>query len=208
MARIRLYRDDEYKGGEVLVEGDVKDLQKEKGFGDVVSSVKVESGTFTLYQDKDHGGYSLTVCKTGGKDSNGNYPNKQWLAGRGDVISSVKRNSDNPSRRAIIFLLCARTPAQEAPNARLGATGDQRCSGDVVHRFPDRRDPHSGSMDAPPGPRAGNRSDRRAHRRPRRRHRRRHRGRVGPAGTAGRTDWSSLALPAAAGTLAAMVRKS
>jgi len=96
MARIRLYRDDEYKGGEVLVEGDVKDLQKEKGFGDVVSSVKVESGTFTLYQDKDHGGYSLTVCKTGGRDSNGNYSNKQWLAGRGDVISSVKRNSDNP----------------------------------------------------------------------------------------------------------------
>jgi hypothetical protein len=28
MARTRLYRDDEYKGGEVLVEGDVKDLQK------------------------------------------------------------------------------------------------------------------------------------------------------------------------------------
>jgi Beta/Gamma crystallin len=83
MARIRLYRDDEYKGGEVLVEGDVKDLQKEKGFGDVVSSVKVESGTFTLYQDKDHGGYSLTVCKTGGKDSNGKITriSSGWRAG-------------------------------------------------------------------------------------------------------------------------------
>jgi hypothetical protein len=33
---------------------------------------------------------------TGGPNSDGRYPNTQSLAGRGDSISSLKKNSDNP----------------------------------------------------------------------------------------------------------------
>ncbi len=96
MASIEVFKDDNYLAGGVSLTDDEPDLLANWNFNDVVSSVKVHSGTFTLFKDKDFKGYSFTVCARGGPDSNGEYPNQRWLADRGDVISSVKKNSDEP----------------------------------------------------------------------------------------------------------------
>ena len=95
MARIQLFRDAECKGGEI-VETDNDANLKDEGFNDVVSSVIVSEGTFTLFQDVDFKGFAITVCKTGGPNSDGRYPNPQSLAGRNDSISSIRKNSDQP----------------------------------------------------------------------------------------------------------------
>jgi Beta/Gamma crystallin len=95
MALIRLFRDDDFEGGEI-VRTDSDENLRDNGFNDVVSSVIVTSGTFTLYQDANFRGFSFTVCKTGGPDSDGRYPNPQSLAGRQDAISSIQKNSDDP----------------------------------------------------------------------------------------------------------------
>jgi len=97
MAQIELYRDENFLGGEITRTGDDKNL-KNAGFNDVLSSVIVRSGTFTLYQDVDFKGFSFTVCSTGGPTSNGHYPTKQSLAGRNDAISSLQLNSEDPIR--------------------------------------------------------------------------------------------------------------
>jgi len=95
MAEIHLFRDPNFSGGSIIKVADDDDLHND-GFGDVTSSVIVTSGTFTLFQDKKFKGFSFTVCKTGGPNSDGLYPNAQTLAGRGDRISSLKVNSDLP----------------------------------------------------------------------------------------------------------------
>jgi Beta/Gamma crystallin len=95
MAEIQLFRDSNFLGGSITKTASDNNL-KNAGFNDALSSVIVTSGTFTLYQDVNFGGYSFTVCKTGGPNSDGRYPNPQALAGRNDAISSLKVNSDNP----------------------------------------------------------------------------------------------------------------
>jgi hypothetical protein len=95
MARVQLFRDANFLGGSITKTDSDNNLPND-GFNDVVSSVIVTSGTFTLYQDVNFGGFSFTVTKTGGPNSDGRYPNPQSLAGRNDAISSLKKNSDNP----------------------------------------------------------------------------------------------------------------
>ena len=92
MAEIELFRDTNFKGGSIVLNGDAKNL-KDFGFTDVLSSLKVRSGTFTLFQDQDFGGFSMTVSPRGGPNSDGQYPSQQSIGGRGDSISSVKLNS-------------------------------------------------------------------------------------------------------------------
>jgi hypothetical protein len=96
MAEIHLFRDTNFLGGSIIKTADDNNLHND-GFGDVISSVRVISGTFTLFQHTNFGGFSFTVCKTGGPNSDGEYPNAQSLAGRGDSISSLKVNSDLPA---------------------------------------------------------------------------------------------------------------
>jgi Beta/Gamma crystallin len=96
MARMRLFRDADFVGGEIVVTASNESLVDE-GFNDRLSSVIVDSGTFTLFQDKDFKGISLTVSKTGGPNSNGRYRHPQTLGGRNDFFSSVRKNSDQPS---------------------------------------------------------------------------------------------------------------
>lgn len=92
MARMILFRDTDFKGGSIEALGDITDLQ-ERGFNDVISSVQVVAGTFTLYQDKDFQGYSVTVSSKGGPDNNGTYPSADFLGGRGDRFSSLRVNA-------------------------------------------------------------------------------------------------------------------
>jgi Beta/Gamma crystallin len=96
MAQIQLFRDSNFVGGSITKTNSNGNL-KNDGFNDVVSSVIVTSGTFTLFQDVNFGGFSLTVSATGGPNSDGKYPSQQSLAGRGDRISSLKKNSDQPT---------------------------------------------------------------------------------------------------------------
>jgi hypothetical protein len=96
MAEAQLFRDANYKGGAVTVTEDVAKLSS-KNFNDVTTSVIVKSGTFTLYQDDDFNGWSITVSAVGGPDSNGRYPNSSTLGGHNDKVSSVRKNSDNPT---------------------------------------------------------------------------------------------------------------
>jgi hypothetical protein len=96
MAQIHLFRNTNFSGGSIIRTVDDGNLHSD-GFGDVISSVIVTSGTFTLFQNTNFGGFSFTVCKTGGPESDGLYPNAQSLAGRGDSISSLKVNSDIPA---------------------------------------------------------------------------------------------------------------
>lgn len=93
MASVKLYRDANFKGGFVELSSDCKKLS-DLNFNDVVSSVEVISGTFTLFEDTNFGGWSLTVSSKGGQNSDGKYPNSGWIADRNDKISSVKKNSD------------------------------------------------------------------------------------------------------------------
>jgi len=97
MAEVRLFNDTDFKGGDIRITASDPDLKTPQGFGDRLSSVIVTSGTFTLFEDKDFKGFSFTVAKTGGPNSDGRYPNPQSMAGRNDVVSSVKKNSDQPS---------------------------------------------------------------------------------------------------------------
>src|SRR5262245_47375680 len=95
MTLIELFRDPDFKGGSIHLAADVARL-KDAGFNDVVSSVIVHEGTFTLFQNEGWTGFSLTVCMTGGPKENGRYPNPTSLAGRNDTISSLLVNSNEP----------------------------------------------------------------------------------------------------------------
>jgi Beta/Gamma crystallin len=95
MAQIQLFSNTDFSGGSITRTVSDNSLIN-NGFNDVVSSVIVTSGTFTLYENVDFGGNSFTVCKTGGPNSDGRYPNPQSLAGRNDIISSIQKNSDQP----------------------------------------------------------------------------------------------------------------
>ena len=94
MAQIQLFRDTNFSGGSIT-KTDSDSSLKNEGFNDVVSSVIVTSGTFTLYEHVNFGGYNFTVSARGGPNSDGRYPNSQTLAGRQDVLSSLKKNSDS-----------------------------------------------------------------------------------------------------------------
>jgi hypothetical protein len=96
MAEVRLFNDENFKGGDIRITADDRDLAIPQGFGDRLSSAIVTSGTFTLFQDKDFKGFSYTASKVGGPNSDGRYPSPQTMAGRNDLVSSVKKNSDEP----------------------------------------------------------------------------------------------------------------
>ncbi|MGL6341438.1 MAG: beta/gamma crystallin-related protein [Waterburya sp.] len=92
MARLTLFRDVDFKGGSIEVTNDIVNLS-DQGFNDVISSIVVSEGTFTLYQDSNFGGFSVTVSSKGGPDNNGRYKNATFLGGRNDLFSSVRVNA-------------------------------------------------------------------------------------------------------------------
>ncbi len=90
-AEIFIYRDFNYKGGAIQLKKDQKEFGS-LNFNDLASSVKVISGTFTLYRDNNFKGPSITVSAKGGPANNGQYPNSSWLGGRNDYFSSARVN--------------------------------------------------------------------------------------------------------------------
>lgn len=93
MSQLTLYRDSNYRGGELHITGSTPNL-KLFGFNDVISSLRVEGGTWTLFEHSDYKGYSVTVSAHGGPDNDGTYPNPAYLGGRNDKFSSIKKNSN------------------------------------------------------------------------------------------------------------------
>ena len=89
---IRLFRDDNFKGGEIRKDSSDASLVNE-GFNDVISSVIVTDGVWTLFKDTNFRGVSVTVSSDGGPNSNDLYQNPQTLGGRNDFFSSVLRNA-------------------------------------------------------------------------------------------------------------------
>ncbi|MCU0289904.1 MAG: beta/gamma crystallin family protein [Acidobacteria bacterium] len=93
MAVAKLYEHNNYQGQQILADGDIPDFRT-KGFNDKLSSVIVTSGTFTLYEHINYLGFSVTICSKGGPGNNGYYPSADFLGGRNDTYSSIRKNSD------------------------------------------------------------------------------------------------------------------
>ena len=92
MPKVILYKDANYKGEYREVGSDVKDF-REIGFNDVLTSLIVESGTWTLFSNSNYGSPSVTISPHGGPNNDGKYPASEWLGGRNDYYSSIKLNS-------------------------------------------------------------------------------------------------------------------
>jgi hypothetical protein len=91
MAKATLFQDDSYNGQKLTVERDNPDFTTED-FNDKLSSVIVESGSFTLYQDISYKGYSVTIDQHGGPGHDGHYPDSTYLGNHNDSFSSIKEN--------------------------------------------------------------------------------------------------------------------
>ena len=88
---IRLFRDSAFRGGEIgRNESDASLVNA--GFNDAVSSVIVTEGVWTLFEDTNFRGRSITVAANGGPDGNGLYAAPDALGGRNDFFSSLRRN--------------------------------------------------------------------------------------------------------------------
>jgi hypothetical protein len=93
MASIRLFRDSNFRGGEIQLSGDFAALSA-LNFNDTLTSVIVESGTWTLFADSNFRGFSVTVSAHGGPLGDGRYPNSGTIGNQNDNYSSVRLNSE------------------------------------------------------------------------------------------------------------------
>ena len=89
---LRLFRDSNFNGGEIRKDNSDASLVDD-GFNDVISSVIVQNGVYTLFQDTNFQGRSITVASNGGPDGNGLYPDPSTLGGLNDFFSSIRRNA-------------------------------------------------------------------------------------------------------------------
>ena len=88
---IRLFRDSNFRGGEIRRTASDSTLVND-GFNDVISSVIVQDGVWTLFEHINFQGRSVTVASNGGPNGNGIYANPNTLGGRNDFFSSIRRN--------------------------------------------------------------------------------------------------------------------
>jgi hypothetical protein len=84
---ILLFKDTEFHGVMILATGPISDLRA-YDFSDVLSSVIVVRGTWTLYKDVSFGGSAYTVSATGGTNGDGRYPEPSPFPN--DAISSLR----------------------------------------------------------------------------------------------------------------------
>ena len=95
MAQVILWENSDFTGKSLTLESDVADLTQ-FSFNDILTSVQVNSGTWTLYSNANFGGANVTVSLFGGPESNGNYPNSLSIGGRNDYFSSIQLNDERP----------------------------------------------------------------------------------------------------------------
>ena len=89
MAKIILYSDDEFKGKKLELTNSDSNFATDK-FNDTVSSVKVESGTWQIYGDKNFQGPSVTLSPNGGPHGDGKYIAPIFMGGFNDYFSSIE----------------------------------------------------------------------------------------------------------------------
>lgn len=89
---IRLFAATNFIGGEIRRDTNDASLVDD-GFNDVISSVIVQEGVYTLFEDTNFQGRSITVASNGGPNGNGLYPDPGTLGGRNDFFSSIRRNA-------------------------------------------------------------------------------------------------------------------
>jgi hypothetical protein len=89
---IRLFAASNFNGGEIRRDASDPSFVDD-GFNDVISSVIVQEGVYTLFQDTNFQGRSITVASRGGPDGNGLYPDPSTLGGLNDFFSSIRRNA-------------------------------------------------------------------------------------------------------------------
>jgi hypothetical protein len=82
MAKIQLYKDSNFGGRMIEVEGDIGNL-KDYGFTDEVSSCKVMDGTWLLYKDQDFQGAYAILDK-------GEYGSPSSMGLSNDSLSSLR----------------------------------------------------------------------------------------------------------------------
>lgn len=90
MAKITVFRDDNFRGQSTVLTGPVPDLQDlprgdDGDWGDQISSIIVEEGTWGLYEDDSFEGDTWQVNEARGK-----YPNPSDWGGSHDNISSLR----------------------------------------------------------------------------------------------------------------------
>nr|XP_039266482.1 gamma-crystallin N-A-like [Styela clava] len=80
--KIILFEDGDF-GGNSLVLTEATSKLENHSFNDIISSIKVESGTWIVYDDENFCGKSYLLKP-------GSYPNAQSWGGKDDELSSVK----------------------------------------------------------------------------------------------------------------------
>lgn len=93
MALVKVFRDSNYLSGQLDITENTPSLSA-RNFNDKISSVIVESGTFTMYQNSNYDGWSVTVSAKGGPNSDGKYPNSSTFGEHNDKVSSIKLNAE------------------------------------------------------------------------------------------------------------------
>lgn len=87
-----MFRDANFLGGEITRTASDSTLVND-GFNDVITSVQVtDNEIWTLFENVNFQGRSVTVAARGGPAGDGRYPNAAALGGRNDFFSSARRN--------------------------------------------------------------------------------------------------------------------
>ena len=89
---IQLFRNDNFTGGALTKDDSDSNLSNDD-FNDTVSSVIVQDGVWTLFEDAGFQGRSITVASKGGPAGDGRYRDPNSLGGRNDFFSSIRRNA-------------------------------------------------------------------------------------------------------------------
>ena len=92
MSQVRLFQDNNYLGREITLTDSQPNFLN-INFNDQLSSLIVDAGPWTLYEDINFGGNSVTVTSNGGPANNGEYPDPSTIAGRNDAYSSIRKNA-------------------------------------------------------------------------------------------------------------------
>lgn len=89
---IQLFRNNDFTGGSITRNDSDSNLADDE-FNDVISSVIVQDGVWTLFENTGFLGRSVTVASNGGPNGDGRYTDPNALGGRNDFYSSIRRNA-------------------------------------------------------------------------------------------------------------------
>jgi hypothetical protein len=91
MPTIHLFKDENFQGEEIVLNRGDENLIN-SNFNDTISSIFVETGTWTGYEHVNFQGISVTFAPNGGPQDDGRYPNASYFGGLNDQFSSIRMN--------------------------------------------------------------------------------------------------------------------